>query len=352
MSKTFKSSDLQTNSDGDNINVVHTDIFAADHQVYVAFKVASNEHEDDGDFATNTNVPMQYAKYDSETESLNFADDFDHQNSQNPVAIKSQLASFLKTPEAQEELQTAIDVIIERKRVQEIADNLEEGEAVIANLDVTVKGFTLTTNTSFAVKEYGFANEIISFSAVDLETGKPSYTDNIEELYVSPELHEKLNTLLYDYFESTPISEDILNFYRADADNQAYLAAEFARNQTAKDSNIAITEINIAVNSEKDAIAIFDIIERNIMEEGNQDYRYIEHESLSETLDIDKQSVVHKSQSSLDYHAYDHDEVRSALSQHIKDQDILSDKVVAEIRSLLTDKSEEKDDDRVRQVAH
>lgn len=121
--------------------------------------------------------------------------------------------------------------------------------------------------------------------------------------------------------------------------------------QTDKRCNVAITQMHISINSDNDVIANFDIIDREYVDAGGQDYRYVEHHSLSETLDIDKKSVVHRSQTSLCYNSYDVDHVRSAVSQHIHDEDILSDKVVAEIRGHLADKSEENDSDRIKHVA-
>lgn len=347
----FNYSDHITDFDNDNSRVIYLHIYPSEGQVNLSFSVVFKEQEDGNDFPTYSKSDPQYAKYDSETGAFQFADDFDKQNSLNPAAIKGQLDEYLETTEAQAEIQRVTNVIIESKRVDEIAENLEEGEAVVASCDVIVEGFTLTTDTSFAVKEDGIAVRIISFSEVDLETGKSAYTDNIDDYYVSPELHEKLNSLLNEYLEANPISEDLLNYHREDAENQKTLATEFDALQTDKRCNVAITQMQICINSENEVVAIVDIIDREDVEEGAQEYRYVEHHSLSETLDIDKKSVVHRSQTSLCYNSYDIDHVRFAVSQHIKDHNVMTDEFVAEIRSHLADKSEENDSDRMRHVA-
>lgn len=173
-------------SNNDDSRVVHTDIYAADYQVHVAFKIVSKEQENGDDFPTYSKSSMQYAKYDVETGSLKFDDDFNDQNSFNSKEIKSQLDRFLETPEAQEELQTAIDVNVERRRIQEIGQSIAEGEAVVASVDVIAIGCTLATETMFVVKEDEIVIEISSISEVDLETGKSANTDHYDDYSVSP----------------------------------------------------------------------------------------------------------------------------------------------------------------------
>lgn len=220
LEEAFDCSGHFTDIDNDNSRVIYLHIYPSEDQVHLSFSVVCKEQEEGNDYPTYSKSDPQYAKYDSETGAFQFADDFDKQNSLNPAAIKSQLDEYLGTTEAQAEIQTATNAIIESRRINEIARNLEEGEAVVASCDVIVEGFTLTTDTSFAVKEDGIDLRIISFSEVDLETGKSAYTDNIQEYYVSPELHDKLNSLLNEYLEANPISEDLVNYHREDAENQ------------------------------------------------------------------------------------------------------------------------------------
>lgn len=349
LQEAFEDSEHRSSSHDDS-RVVHTDVYAADHQVYVAFKVISKAQEDGDDFPTYSMSSIQYAKYDSETESLQLADDFDQQNALNSAEIKSQLDRFLETPEAQDQLQTAIDVNAERRRIEEIGQSIAEGEAVVASVDVIAIGCTLATETTFVVKEDEIAIEITSVSEVDLETGKSANTDQYEDYSVSPDLNHKLNSMLNDYLEANPISDDTLNLYRADAENQKMLAAGFHSGQSDRSSNVAVSNLHIAINADKEVIANFDVIERKSTNSDSQQYRYTEHVMLSETLDIDTKSVVHKSQSSLDYGSYNHDHLREAVSKQIKTDDLLSDRAVASIKAKIG-ASEDKDEDRVRMIA-
>ncbi|WP_273728879.1 hypothetical protein [Brucella gallinifaecis] len=349
----FDDCQLRSGSDKDTLAVVNTGVFASDEGVHVSFNVIKKDKDIDATYPTYVESSILYAQYDSETETFKFNEKYDAEISPLSEEIRNQLQEFRELPETQAAIEKATAEHLEKKKIQDIKNSIQNGEAEIIKFNVVEDNYKLATQATIIAKENDQIFNITAINHVDLETGKSLNTDDYRSYPFSSDMNDIINSKIDEYLQENPISEYEIERYKEDTANQEFLAAEFHSDQSDKNSNVAVSNLHIAINAHKEVIANFDVIERQPIKSNSQPYRYTEHVMMSEKVDLDTKSVVHKSQSSLDYGSYDHDQVRDAVSKKIQSDGLLSDRAVAAIKNKIGAASEDKDkdEDRVRMVA-